>query len=175
MTWDLVTHESELQNILGVDDHSCTAPVEEGEEDRHSGFYSNTRGRRLTLRRLLQHSTLSPYSLNTNLCRAPPLAFYLLVPSTWCQTLYIAPMGWWLQEGVLVGERELQCRARRCGRISRCDQPCDFHRLRSCVRDLVLEAVRRRLWVGFLSEGGVAGPLGAVSPGPSCHPLRNVL
>jgi hypothetical protein len=40
-------------------------------------------------------------------------------------SIYIAPVGWWLQEGVLVGERELQCRARRCGRISKCGRPYD--------------------------------------------------
>jgi hypothetical protein len=114
-----------LQNIPGVDYRSCTTPAEEGEEDRHSGFYSNTRGGRPTLRLLLQHSTLFPYSLNTNLCRTLPLASNHLCPSTRCQALYIGPLGRWLQEGVLVGEREVQWSARRCGRASRCDRPCD--------------------------------------------------
>jgi hypothetical protein len=111
MTWDLVTHESELTSIPGLDDWRCTAPAEVQEEDR--------------LWLLLQHSTLSPYSLDTDFWRSPPLAFDHLCPSTRCPTKFIAPVGWWLQEGVLVGERELQCRVRRCGRISRCGQPYD--------------------------------------------------
>jgi hypothetical protein len=100
-----------LQSILGVDDRRCTAPAEVQEEDR--------------LRLLLQHSTLSPYSLDTNFWRAPPLASNHLCPCTRCLAQFIAPLGRWLQEGVLVGERELQCRARRCGRIFRCVWPYD--------------------------------------------------
>jgi hypothetical protein len=49
---------------------------------------------------------------------------------------------------------------------------CDFHRLRSCVCDLVPKAVGRRLWVGLLREGDSAGPPGVAEPGPSCHSLR---
>jgi hypothetical protein len=87
---------SNIQSIPGVDDRRCTAPAEVQEEDR--------------LRLLLQQSTLSPYSLNTNLWRASPLAFnHLSHPSTRSQALYIALVGRWLQEGVLVGDRELQC------------------------------------------------------------------
>jgi hypothetical protein len=78
-------------------------------------------------------------------------------------------MGRWLQDGVLVGERELQCPTRRCGR------PYDFQHLQSCVGDLVLKALRRRLRVGWLCEGGGTGPLGAAGPRPPCHPLWIVL
>jgi hypothetical protein len=73
---------------------------------------------------------------------------------------------------VLVGERELRCPARRCDGISRCSRPCDFHPLRSCIYDLVPKAVRRRLWVSLLREGGAAGPSGAAGPEPFCHSLR---
>jgi hypothetical protein len=86
-------------------------------------------------------SSLSLYSLNSNLCRAPPLTSNHLCPSTRCQALYIGPLGRWLQEGVLVGEREVQWLTRRCGRASRWGWPSNFHHLWSCVRDLVLVAV----------------------------------
>jgi hypothetical protein len=138
-----------------VDDRSGTAPAKVQKEDR--------------LRLLLQHSTHSPYSLNTNFWRAPPLASNHLCSSTRCLAQFIAPVGRWLPKGVLVGERELQCQTRMCGR------PYDFHRLRSCVCGLVPEAVRRRLWVGLLREGGAVGLPGAADPGPSCHSLRIML
>jgi hypothetical protein len=51
------------------------------------------------------------------------------------------PSGLVAAGGVLVGEREVQWPARRCGYFSRCGQPSNFHRLRSCVHDLVPEAV----------------------------------
>jgi hypothetical protein len=79
-----------------VDDRRCTAPAEVQEEDR--------------LRILLQHSTLSPYSLNANFWRAKPLASNHLCSSPRCLAEFIALVGRWLHEGVLVGERELQCR-----------------------------------------------------------------
>jgi hypothetical protein len=51
----------------------------------------------------------TPHSiLNNNLCRAPPLASNHLCPSMRCQALYTGPLGRWLYEGVVVGERELQ-------------------------------------------------------------------
>jgi hypothetical protein len=53
----------------------------------------------------------------------------------------------------------------------RCGRPYDFHCLRSCVCDSVLEEVRRRFWVGLLREDGAAGPPGAAGPGPSCRSL----
>jgi hypothetical protein len=77
-----------------VDDRRCTAPTEVQEEDR--------------LRLQLQHSTLSPYKLNTNFWRAPPLASNHLCSSLRCLNQFIALVGQWLQEGVFVGERELQ-------------------------------------------------------------------
>jgi hypothetical protein len=128
------------------------------------------RTRRGTRRRLTpastKHSTLSPYSPNPNFWRAPPLSSNHLYASMRFLAQFIAPIGRWLQEGVLIGERELQCPVRRCGHISGCGWPCDFHRLQSCISDLVPEAVRRWLWVGLLSKGGVAGSLGVASPGP---------
>jgi hypothetical protein len=82
-----------------------------------------------------------------------------------------SPVGQWLQEGVLAGERDLQCPARRCSRISRCVRPYDVHRLRLCVCDLVPEAVRMQLRVGLLREGGAVGPPSPTGPGPLCHSL----
>jgi hypothetical protein len=76
-----------LQSIPGVDDRRCAAPAEVQEEDQ--------------LRLLLQHSTLSPYFLDTNFWRAPPLASNHLSPSTRCLAQFIAPVGRWLQEGYL--------------------------------------------------------------------------
>jgi hypothetical protein len=58
-----------------------------------SGFYSNTQ--------------LSPYCLNTNFWRALPLTSKHLYSSTRCLAQFISPIGRWLQEGVLVGERGL--------------------------------------------------------------------
>jgi hypothetical protein len=144
-----------------VDDRNCTTPIEVQEEDR--------------LQLLHQHSTLSPYSLNANFWRAPLLASNHLCSSPRCLAQFIAPVGRWLQEGVLVGERKLQCPARRCVCISRCGRPYDFHRLRSCICDLFPKAVRRQLWVCLLREGGVVRPLGVVGPRPSCHSLRIML
>jgi hypothetical protein len=72
---------------------------------------------------------LSPNS-NTNLVGlCLDLCFSSSYSSMRCLAQFIAQIGWWLQEGVLVGEGELQCPARRCGGISRCGWPCDFHRL----------------------------------------------
>jgi hypothetical protein len=156
MTWDLVTHESELTKYLG-----CGRPK----------LYRTRWGtrRRPTLRLLLQHSTLSPYSLNTNLCRALPLSSNHFCSSMRCQPIYIGLLDWWLQEGVLAGVWEVPWSERRC------IWPSNFHRLLSCIRDLFPEAVWRRLWVHWLCEGGAAGPLGAAGLGPPCHPLQIML
>jgi hypothetical protein len=126
----------------------------------NSGFYSNTQ---LSLSLSFSLSTNGMLTSN-NLCASPR-----------CLAQFIAPIGWWLQEGIYVGERELQWSARRCGRISRCGQPYDLHCLWSSVCDLFVEAVRRWLWVGLLWEGGAVGSLGASGPGPSCHTLRSML
>jgi hypothetical protein len=132
-------------------------------------------GRIPTLRLLLQHSTLSPYSLNTNLCRAPPLASNYLSSFYEVSGSIYSPMG-------SVAARGGNCRrdgaavpGNEVWSYLRCGWPCDFHRLRSCVRDLVPEVVRRWLWVDLLSEGGAAEPLGATGHGPSCLLLWIVL
>jgi hypothetical protein len=46
--------------------------------------------------------------VNTNLCMAFPVASNHSCPSMRCEALFIGPLGWWLYEGVHVGERELQ-------------------------------------------------------------------
>jgi hypothetical protein len=156
--WNLVTHESELTKYPG-----CGRPK----------VYRTRRGTRgrptpVSTPTLNSHS----YSLNANLWRAPPLASNHLCSSPRCLAQFITLVGRWLQEGVFVGERELQWPARRCGRISRCGRPYDLHHLWLSICDLVPEAVRRRLWVGLLQEGGVAGSLGAAGPRPSCIHTR---
>jgi hypothetical protein len=50
---------------------------------------------------------------------------HLVCPSMWCRGLFIAPLGRWLQQGVLVGERDPDWGAWRCDCISRCGRPCD--------------------------------------------------
>jgi hypothetical protein len=133
-----------------VADRSCTTPAEVREEGRHSVFYSNTQ---LTL---------------CTLWILTCVGLRHLLPITWFfvpGSIY-SPNGPVVAGGVLVGERDLQCSARRCGHISRCGWPYDFHHLWSWVSDLVPETIRRWLWVGLLSERGATGPLGVACPGP---------
>jgi hypothetical protein len=90
-----------IQCIPSVDDRRCTAPAEVQEEDR--------------LRLLLQHSTLSPYSLNANFWRAPPLAsnqfstFYEVHGSIYSPRRSVAVGGGICrQEGAAVASKEVR-------------------------------------------------------------------
>jgi hypothetical protein len=120
MNWDLITHRSRLT----VSQVWTTIVV------LHLSRYKKKMKNRTDTPTLLHThiSTLSPYYLDTNLWRAPHLlqctlcVFYKVLG-----TIY-SPNGSVAVGGVLVGERELEWRARRCSRISRWAGPM-IHRL----------------------------------------------